>query len=65
VNTQKVVGNVGRFNIGFRTEQLTSHAGTVVLQDFARRLEVYWTYHATVADGACRRRKDGETLTLR
>jgi hypothetical protein len=40
VNRQKVVGKVGKFNIGFRTEQLTSHAGTVLLQDFARRLGV-------------------------
>src|SRR5262245_27843079 len=40
VNRQKVVGKVGKFNIGFRQEQLTSHAGTVLLQDFARRLGV-------------------------
>ena len=40
MNKQKVVGKVGKFNIGFRTEQLTSHAGTVLLQDFARRLGV-------------------------
>jgi hypothetical protein len=40
VNKQKVVGKVGKFNIGFRPEQLTSHAGTVLLQDFARRLGV-------------------------
>src|SRR5262245_61465872 len=40
VNRQKVVGKVGKFNIGFRPEQLTSHAGTVLLQDFARRLGV-------------------------
>ena len=40
VNSQKVVGKVGKFNIGFRQEQLTSHAGTVLLQDFARRLGV-------------------------
>src|SRR5512144_2842007 len=38
VNRQKVVGKVGKFNIGFRKEQLTSHAGTVLLQDFAQRL---------------------------
>ena len=37
-NRQKVVGKVGKFNIGFRQEQLTSHAGTVLLQDFAQRL---------------------------
>jgi hypothetical protein len=40
VNTQKVVGKVGKFNIGFRKEQLTSHAGTVLLHDFAQRLGV-------------------------
>ena len=38
VNTQKVVGKVGKFNIGFRQEPLTSHAGAVWLQDFAHRL---------------------------
>jgi hypothetical protein len=40
VNRQKVVGKVGQFNICFRKEQLTSHAGTVLLQDFAQRLGV-------------------------
>lgn len=40
VNSPKVVGKVGKFNIGFRKEQLTSHAGTVLLQDFAHRLGV-------------------------
>jgi Transposase DDE domain group 1 len=40
VNRQKVVGKVGKFNIGFRQEQLTSPAGTVLLQDFARRLGI-------------------------
>src|SRR5262245_11301658 len=40
VNRQKVIGKVGKFNICFRKEQLTSHAGTVLLQDFARRLGV-------------------------
>jgi hypothetical protein len=40
VNKQKVVGKVGKFNIGFRKEQLTSHAGTVLLHDFAQRLGV-------------------------
>ena len=40
VNRQKVVGKVGKSNICFRTEQLTSHAGTVLLQDFAQRLGV-------------------------
>jgi Transposase DDE domain group 1 len=40
VNSKKVVGKVGKFNICFRQEQLTSHAGTVLLQDFAQRLGV-------------------------
>jgi hypothetical protein len=40
VNRQKVVGKVGKFNIGFRQEQLSSHAGAVLLQDFAQRLGV-------------------------
>ena len=40
MNRQKVVGKVGKFNICFRQEQLTSHAGTVLLQDFAHRLGV-------------------------
>lgn len=40
MNRQKVVGKVGKFNICFRKEQLTSHAGTVLLQDFAQRLGV-------------------------
>src|SRR5215510_14263782 len=40
VNRQKVVGKVGKFNICFRQEHLTSHAGTVLLQDFAQRLGV-------------------------
>ena len=40
MNTQKVVGKVGKFNICFRKEQLTSHAGTVLLHDFAQRLGV-------------------------
>lgn len=40
MNTQKVVGKVGKFNICFRPEQLTSHAGTVLVQDFAQRLGV-------------------------
>jgi hypothetical protein len=40
VNRQKVVGKVGKFNLCFRKEQLTSHAGVVLLQDFARRLGV-------------------------
>ena len=40
MNTQKVVGKVGKFNVGFRKEHLTSHAGAVLLQDFAHRLGV-------------------------
>jgi hypothetical protein len=40
VNSQKVLGKVGKFNICFRPEQLTSHAGTVLLHDFAQRLGV-------------------------
>ena len=45
VNRQKVVGKVGKFNIGFRQEHLTSHAGTVLLHDFARAWgsSGYWT----------------------
>jgi hypothetical protein len=40
VNNDKVVGKVGKFNICFRPEQLTSHAGVVLLHDFAQRLGV-------------------------
>jgi hypothetical protein len=40
VNRAKGVGKVGKFDIGFRQEQLTSHAGTVLLQDFVQRLGV-------------------------
>src|SRR2546428_13184246 len=40
VNTQKVIGKVGKFNICFHPEQLTSHAGVVLLNDFAQRLGV-------------------------
>ena len=40
MNTQKVVGKVGKFNLGFRKEQLTSPAGTVLLHNFAQRLGV-------------------------
>jgi hypothetical protein len=40
VNRQKVVGKVRKFDIGFRKEQLPSHAGTILLQDFAQRLGV-------------------------
>jgi hypothetical protein len=40
VNSHKVVGKVGKFNICFRPERLTSHAGVVLLHDFAQRLGV-------------------------
>ena len=40
MNRKKVVGKVGKFNICFRSEQLTSHAGTVLLHDFAQRLGI-------------------------
>jgi Transposase DDE domain group 1 len=40
VNRQKVVGKVGKFNLCFRHAQLTSQAGPVLRQDFARRLGV-------------------------
>lgn len=40
MNSKKVVGKVGKFNVCFRPEQLTSHAGTVLLHDFAQRLGV-------------------------
>ena len=40
VNKQKISGKVGKFNICFRPEHLTSHAGTVLLQDFAQRLGI-------------------------
>src|SRR5262249_51052974 len=39
-NRQKVVGKVGKFNICFREERLTSHAGVVLLHDFAQRLGI-------------------------
>jgi Transposase DDE domain group 1 len=40
VNRQRVIGKVGKFNICFRQERLSSHAGTVLLHDFAQRLGV-------------------------
>jgi Transposase DDE domain group 1 len=40
VNSHKVTGKVGKFNICFRPERLTSHAGVVLLHDFAQRLGV-------------------------
>lgn len=38
MNRQKVVGKVGKFNLCFRPEQLTSQAGTVLLHDVVQRL---------------------------
>jgi Transposase DDE domain group 1 len=40
VNREKVVGKVGKFNLCFRPERLTSQAGVVLLHDFAQRLGV-------------------------
>jgi len=40
VNRHKVVGKVGKFNLCFRPERLTSYAGVVLLHDFAQRLGV-------------------------
>ena len=40
MNSQKVVGKGGKFNLCFRKARLTSHAGTVLLHDFAQRLGV-------------------------
>jgi hypothetical protein len=40
VNSHKVMGKVGKFNICLRPERLTSHAGVVLLQDFVQRLGV-------------------------
>ena len=40
MNRKKVVGKVGKFNLCLRKEHLTSHAGTVLLHDFAQRLGV-------------------------
>ena len=37
MNRHEVVGKVGKFNLCSRPERLTSHAGVVLLQDFARR----------------------------
>src|SRR5262249_47903255 len=34
------MGKVGKFNLCFRPERLTSHAGVVLLHDFAQRLGV-------------------------
>ena len=40
MNSHKIMGKVGKFNLCFRPERLTSHAGVVLLQDFAQRLGV-------------------------
>ena len=40
MNTQKVVGKLGKFNFWLCSERLTSHAGVVLLHDFAQRLGV-------------------------
>ena len=40
MNRHRVMGKVGKFNICFRPERLTSHAGVVLLHDFAQRLGV-------------------------
>jgi hypothetical protein len=40
VNTGSVVGKVGKFNVCFREERLTSHAGVVMIKELAERLGV-------------------------
>ena len=40
VNAHSVVGKVGKFNVCFREEQLTSHAGVVMIKELADRLGV-------------------------
>jgi hypothetical protein len=40
VNRKRVVGKVGKFNICVRQERFTSHAGAVLLHNFAQRLGV-------------------------
>jgi len=60
VNKQKVVGKVGKFNIGFRPERLTSHAGVVLLHDFAQRLGVAEVLDEELA-GKARERGDPES----
>jgi hypothetical protein len=40
VNTDNVVGKVGKFKVCFRDEQLTSHAGVVLVHELAERLGV-------------------------
>jgi len=40
VNTGSVMGKVGKFKVCFRDEQLTSHAGVVLVHELAERLGV-------------------------
>jgi Transposase DDE domain group 1 len=40
VNVESVVGKVGKFKVCFREEQLTSHAGVVLVHELARQLGV-------------------------
>lgn len=40
VNTESVMGKVGKFKVCFRDEQLTSHAGVVLVHELAKQLGV-------------------------
>jgi hypothetical protein len=40
VNSDSVIGKVGKFNVCFRDEQLTSHAGVVLVHELAQQLGV-------------------------
>ena len=40
MNNSKTIGKVGGFNICFRKEALTSHAGIVLVQEMCERLEI-------------------------
>jgi hypothetical protein len=40
VNSASVMGKVGQFNVCFRAEQLTSHAGVVLVHELAQQLGV-------------------------
>jgi hypothetical protein len=40
VNTGKVIGKVGKFNVSFREDKLSSHAGMVLIKEFSERLGV-------------------------
>ncbi len=40
MSEQSIVGKVGKFNVCFRGVTLSSHAGLVLLNDFARQLGV-------------------------